>query len=284
MQITALLGDYPAGAALKSGAVRPEGLEVAFREGAPARHFRGFLERLDTDISEIAIMTHLIGHEAGVDSALLPAVVLTRAQHPYLVHDPARGLTGPEGLAGKRVVIRSWTVTTATWIREVLDRDHGVPADSIEWITLEEPHLAGFRNPPNLRRAPAGSTPEGLLAAGEAEAAVLGAVPTEGPLVSLIPQPEAAGADWAAREGAIMINHMIAVPRAFAAKHPEAVRAYLAALAESDARTPPGKPRFVLGRAAIEPSLKRAIACAGRQGILTGPVTPDTLYAGNGLD
>ncbi|MEO8718748.1 MAG: phosphate ABC transporter substrate-binding protein, partial [Burkholderiales bacterium] len=143
---------------------------------------------------------------------LLPTVVLARMQHSRLVHDAERGALAPRDLEGRRVGVRSYSVTTGMWLRGVLAEDHGVNCDNIHWVTFEEAHVAEFRDPPNVERAPAGKRLEDMLFAGELDAAIVGdAQPADPRLRPVIPDPESAARAWRARTGAIQINHMVAV-------------------------------------------------------------------------
>ena len=49
-----------------------------------------------------------------------------RFQHSMLAYNPERGPLSPDQLAGKRVGMRSYSVTTATWVRGILADDYGV--------------------------------------------------------------------------------------------------------------------------------------------------------------
>ena len=73
--------------------------------------------------------------------------------------------------------MRSYSVTTGAWIRGILAEDYGVDLSKIQWVTFEEAHVAEFRDPPNVQRAPAGKDINAMLLAGELDAAILGAVP-----------------------------------------------------------------------------------------------------------
>ena len=53
----------------------------------------------------------------------------------------------PSDLAGKRVGLRAYTVTTATWVRGILAEDYGLDLSKVEWITFEDPHVAEYRDP-----------------------------------------------------------------------------------------------------------------------------------------
>jgi 4,5-dihydroxyphthalate decarboxylase len=85
---------------------------------------------------------------------LLPFVVLARFQHPFLVYNAARGSLAPEDLHGKRVGVRSYSVTTGAWIRHILAEDHHIDIARIHWVTYEEAHVAEFRDPPTCSARP----------------------------------------------------------------------------------------------------------------------------------
>ncbi len=149
---------------------------------------------------------------AGKPLRLLPAVVLARMQHSRLVRNAERGALAPSELEGRRVGVRSYSVTTGMWLRGVLAEDHGVDCDRITWVTFEEAHVAEFRDPPNIERASSGKDVVGMRLAGEIDAAIVGdAQPADARLVPLIPDPDAAARAWRARTGAIQINHMVVV-------------------------------------------------------------------------
>ena len=202
----ALLGDYACTALFKQRAplefadVRP-----------PSAGFKRVVRDLEFDVAELAITTFLMAKAAGKPYRLLPAVVLARMQHPRLVCCSERPVA-PRELEGRRVGVRSYSVTTGMWIRGILAEDHGVDCDRITWITFEEAHVAEFRDPANVVRAPEGKKLEQMLLAGEIDAAVTGDAPIKDErIVPVIPDAEGAAREWRARKGAIQINHMVAV-------------------------------------------------------------------------
>lgn len=209
----ALLGDYPCTSALKKGEIRSDRVRLEFADvRPPSAGFKRVVRGLEFDVAELAITTFLMAKAAGKPYRLLPAVVLARMQHSRLVRNTERGPLAPRDLPGRRVGVRSYSVTTGMWIRGILAEDHGVDCDRITWVTFEEAHVAEFRDPPNVERAPAGRKLEDMLLAGEIDAAVTGDGPINDPrIVPVIPDPEAAARDWRARKGAIQINHMVAV-------------------------------------------------------------------------
>jgi 4,5-dihydroxyphthalate decarboxylase len=211
--VKALLGDYPCTAALKKGAIRSDRVRLEFEDlRPPSAGFKRVVRGLEFDVAELAITTFLMAKAAGKPYRLLPAVVLARMQHGRLVRNAERGPLAPRDLPGKRIGVRSYSVTTGMWLRGILAEDYGVDCDRITWVTFEEAHVAEFRDPPNVVRAPAGKKLEEMLFAGEVDAAVTGDAPLDDPrIATVIPDAEAAAREWRARKGAIQINHMVAV-------------------------------------------------------------------------
>ena len=101
-----------------------------------------------------------------------------------LLQRGSRSLT-PGELNGKRVGVRAYSQTTGVWVRGFLAEDYGVDLQSITWVTFEEPHLAEYREPANVERAPAGKALKQMLLDGEIDAAILGDVAEEGSLKHL---------------------------------------------------------------------------------------------------
>jgi 4,5-dihydroxyphthalate decarboxylase len=211
--VKTLLGDYPCTAALKKGEIRSDRVRLEFEDvRPPSAGFKRVVRGLEFDVAELAITTFLMAKAAGKPYRLLPAVVLARMQHGRLVRDAGRGPLAPRDLPGKRIGVRSYSVTTGMWLRGILAEDYGVDSDAITWVTFEEAHVAEFRDPPNVVRAPAGKKLEEMLFAGEVDAAVTGDAPLNDPrIATVIPDAEAAARAWRARKGAIQINHMVAV-------------------------------------------------------------------------
>lgn len=210
MTLNVLLGDYPGTRALLSGALRPS-YPVEFAKVKQAHHaFKRVVRDLEFDIAELAIVTYLLARAHGKPYRLLPAVVTARFQHPYLVCLSSRRFS-PEDLSGKTIGQRSYSVTTATWLRGMLSEMHGVDLKSIQWVTFEEPHVAEFRDPPNVRRAPEGKDILSMLLAGELDAAIVTDLPKDEPrVVPVFADPKGAAEAWRRRTGAsIQINHMV---------------------------------------------------------------------------
>ena len=284
VRLKTLLGEHPCTTLLRKGELRSPAVELDIVDvKAASQAFKRVVRDLEFDLAELAIVTFLIAKAHGKPLVLLPAVVMGRFQHPYLVYNPARGPLAPRDLAGRRVGVRSYSVTTGAWVRGILADDHGVELDRVTWVTMEEPHVAEFRDPPNVQRASAGKDLAAMLREGELDAAILGEVPAaDSPLKPLIPDPAGAARDWHRRHAAIQINHMVVVTEAVARAHPDAVREAYRLLAEGRRRAPPpasGEPDGTpFGLAANRRNLEVAIDCCYRQRLIPRRYAVDELF------
>src|SRR6185436_9586547 len=145
MHLKTLLGDYPVTSALKTGEVASDSVTFEFADFQPTNAgFKPMVREGRFDVSEMAIVTYLIAKAYHKPMVLLPAVVMGRFQHEYALYNRSHAPLTPADLAGKRVGIRSFTTTTAAWIRGILANDYAVDLNSIRWVTFEEPHVAEY--------------------------------------------------------------------------------------------------------------------------------------------
>lgn len=239
-RLKALLGDYPTTRALRRGELTSSRVAFDFADVPQvASAFKRTVRNLEFDVSELAIVTYLMARAHGKPYVLLPAVVLGRFQHPFLVYNSARGELRPQDLNGRRVGIRSYSVTTSMWLRGILANDYGVNIDSVRWVTFEEPHVAEFRDPSSVERAPEGRDLLKMLLDGEVDAAVMRDTNLPDPrLKRLISDPDQAARDWHAKNRAIQINHMVVVRDSLSKSDPDAVREIYRLLREAKRRAP----------------------------------------------
>jgi 4,5-dihydroxyphthalate decarboxylase len=239
-----LLGDHPTTLPLKQGKVTSTKVALDIADVPQAYlGFKRVVRDLEFDVAELAIVTYLMAKAHGKPYTLLPVVVLSRFQHPFIVYNSARGELKPGDLKGKRVGIRSYSVTTTMWLRGVLMNDHGLDINSVKWVTTEAAHVAEFKDPPTVERAPAGRDLLSMLMEGELDAMVLADKTLKDPrLKRLIPDPDQAAKEWHARNRAIQINHMVVVKDSVSKSNPDAVREVYRLLKESKRAAPAPEP------------------------------------------
>jgi 4,5-dihydroxyphthalate decarboxylase len=224
------------------------------------------------DVSEMAIVTYLMGKSLGRPMVLLPNVVLARFQHAYALYHARSGRLTPGDLNGKRVGIRSFTTTTGAWLRGILANDHGVDLDSIDWVTFEDAHVAEYRDP--TKRAPAGKQIVRMLIDGELDA-VLGEKSDHPDLRRLFADAPAEERSWFARHKVLPINHMVVVSRALADEHPDVVREVRRLLSQASDGSA-AAPRFSVDE--MRRSLELIIGYSAQQGLIPRAFAVDELF------
>jgi len=284
LHLKTLLGEHPNTHALRQGKVSSPTVALDIADISLAfTAFKRVVRDLEFDVAEMAIVTYLMAKAHGKPYVLLPVVVLSRFQHPFMVYNAARGELRPEELNGKRVGIRSYSVTTSMWLRGILMNDHGLDIDSVKWVTTEEAHVAEFRDPPNVQRAPEGRDLLSMLFDNELDAIVLGDKTLKDPrLKRLIPDPDQAAKDWHARHRAIQINHMVVVRDTLTKTRPDAVREVFRMLKESEALGPqpgPGELDMTpIGLEAMRPDLEIAIEYVHQQKLIPRRYSVDEIF------
>ncbi len=206
------MASYPHVMALKDGRVTSPRLRFAFEEVQPVtRAFRRLVRGEDFDLCEIALTTLAQARHYGKPIIGLPIVVMRGFHHGALVCRTDSPLRGPTDLAGKRVGVRAYSVTTGVWVRGILQSVYGVDPDSITWVTEEDAHLLEYRDPPNVERIATGQTLQQMLLEGAIDAgiALTGLDPSL--IRTVIPDADAAAATWYSNTGAYPVNHVICV-------------------------------------------------------------------------
>jgi 4,5-dihydroxyphthalate decarboxylase len=213
--------------------------------------------------------------------------MMGRFQHGTMLRRVAHPLT-PADLPGKRVGVRSYSQTTAVWVRGILQNDYGIDVGRVHWVTFEDGHVPEYREPPGVERAGADKNLLKMLRDGELDAAIYGAdLPNDPTLTSLIPDPEAASRRWYAQHRVVPINHMVVVQQKLADADPAAVKEIYRLLvqAKKAARLPKAGEIDLLpfGFAACRPALQTIINYALQQSLIPRKIDVDELFDANTL-
>jgi 4,5-dihydroxyphthalate decarboxylase len=272
--LTAAFGRTPHSAALLDGARRSALLDLRFEPVSPiSRAFAPMVREGRYDASEMAIATFLMAKEAGVPLVLLPCVLAARFQESALLCRADGPVHGPGDLRGKRIGVRAYSQTTGMWLRGILQDRFGLSADAMRWTTFEDAHVPTYRDPPWSDRASDGATLEGMLEAGEIDAAIFGNdMPRNPAFRPVFADPEAAGADFLATHGFVPVNHLLVARADVARDRAPALAALLGLLGRAGAA--------VSDRAALGPALTLAARHCAAQGLTTRARTLDDIWNG----
>ncbi len=229
-----LLGNYPNVMALKNGSLKSDLFDFDFADvKVPNTAFKPLVREAKFDVGELAIVTFLQAKTYGKPYVLIPATVLGRGQHHTIAYNPQRRALKAAELSGKRVGVRAYTQTTGAWVRGFLADDYGVDPAKVHWITFEDPHLAEYKAPEFVTRAPVNKTLTQMLLDGEIDAAIVGDKSPDPRLAPLIPDADAVARKWAQEHGGIPINHMMVVRDSIANSRPDIVKEIFRVLHES---------------------------------------------------
>jgi 4,5-dihydroxyphthalate decarboxylase len=287
------IGSYGHTKALKSGDVKPKGVELEFEDVSPIiGAFRRMCRGQEFDISEMAITTYLCAKANNLPFTAIP-VFLVRAFHNNAVQINTKQVSTPKDLEGKKVGVRAWTVTTGVWAKDILQNEYGVDLDKINWVVADEEHVLEYKTPDNVTFQKGANLGE-MLANGELAAAI-GIPKVESEDVKPL---QGNAAEWYKKTGVFPINHTLVIKDELLAANPSlgkdiydafkaAHDAYVATLAdsseESDApfkRTADmvGGDPLPYGIPANRKAMEAIIAAATSQHILTKPTKVEEVF------
>ena len=192
---------------VKSEKITLEHVEVPSIVGAFRRMIRG----LEFDVSEMSLSTYICARAHNKPITAIPVFLVRGFHHGALSYNTRSGITGPADLAGRKVGVRAYTVTTGVWARDILQKTYGVDLSKVTWVVVDEEHVQEYNAPPNVMPAPEGADLASLLVSGEIDAAI-GAGNVDSPHVEpLIPDAGKAAATYFRQTGVYPINHTLVI-------------------------------------------------------------------------
>ncbi len=205
------IGTYGHTTPLKDGSVTSKMFDMEHIEVSPVTSiFRRMVRGLEFDVAEMALSTYMCARAHGKAFTGIP-IFLTRAfYHGGIVCHARSGIKSPKDLEGKRVGVRSYTLTPGVWTRGILQTEYGVDLNAVIWVLSGDEHVAEFVSPDNVVSSPNSDLGEMLLS-GEIDAAI-GAGSVNSPDVHpLFSEPDEADAAWHRKTGVYPISHMLVV-------------------------------------------------------------------------
>jgi 4,5-dihydroxyphthalate decarboxylase len=229
------LAEYSVTKAMRDGRVSSDLMTLDYCGPTPAHNgFKAMVRESEFDAGELAIVTFLQAKAYGKPYVLLPTPISGRFQHHCAGYNIDFGHLDPKDIEGRKVGVRTYTQTTALWIRGILRHEYGVDLDKVTWMTLGDGHLAEYNDPQNCQRLPADASIPQMMLNGELAAALLGEdMPKDERVRTLVPDAHAAAKDWFQRSGIVPINHMFVVHETLSKQRPDIVRELYRMIVES---------------------------------------------------
>ncbi|MCT7378147.1 hypothetical protein [Chelativorans salis] len=229
--------------------------------------------------SELAIVAALQAVSFGKPLMLLPVTMAARYQHKCIIRNRHRPAFGPKDLPGKRVGVRTYSQTTAAWVRAILETEYGVPTRAMHWVTQIGSHAAEFADPNFVEVVGREHPLLDMLETGEIDAAIFGNdLPDVSWVAPVIDDPEAAGRRLHRDSGIVAINHVVALTREVAADAARVGRLMAAFRDVRDSLPSETASLFPLGLDEIRTSVEALLKSVENQGLVTRKLSIEDVF------
>jgi 4,5-dihydroxyphthalate decarboxylase len=120
-----------------SGKTGIDGVEVDARTAKMVDGNSRAMIELKFDVAEMSLATFVKARDDGVKLIGLPVFTGRRFLESGIGVRPQLGIKDPRQLAGKRVGVPQFWMTSSVWHRAVLSEVYGVPQNTVTWITVQ---------------------------------------------------------------------------------------------------------------------------------------------------
>jgi 4,5-dihydroxyphthalate decarboxylase len=137
IRVTLACGSYDRTEALRTGVVRPEGIDLNYVPiQSPPEIFARMLATGSFDASEMSC-AHALIHKGRGDFPFvaLPVFPSRMFRHGFIFVNTRAGIRAPKDLEDKRIGVPEYSQTAAVWVRGLLQHEYGVALETIRWFT-----------------------------------------------------------------------------------------------------------------------------------------------------
>jgi 4,5-dihydroxyphthalate decarboxylase len=243
LELTLACGDYDRTLALKTGAVRAEGVALNVLTLGPEETFYRMARFREFDVSEFSLSTYTILRGRGEPLVAIPVFPSFMFRHSAIFVRDDAGIREPRDLVGKRVGVPKYHMTAAVWVRGILEDEYGVAPKDLLWFEGGEGAKVkevDVTLPPEVRRESApGDRPLGdLVAAGELDAFIGARRPAAfgtgaGRVRRLFPDFRRVERAYYEKTGIFPIMHTVVLREELARQHPWLPRSLYDAFGEA---------------------------------------------------
>lgn len=248
LRLTFACGDYDRTRALAEGTIRPDGIDLTYLRLPVEETFFRMLRHQEFEVAEMSLSSYVVSLRSDPSPFVaLPVFTSRMFRHSSLYCHADAGISSPEDLRGKLIGTPEYQLTACVWMRGILGDRHGVPFDSVRYVTGGQEtagrvEKADLDLPASVRisRIPEGATLSAMLAAGEIDALCTPRVPSPfaagDPRVRRVfPDVVAAEKEYYGATGVFPIMHVVVIRRDVHERHPWVAQSlYKALLAARD--------------------------------------------------
>jgi 4,5-dihydroxyphthalate decarboxylase len=248
LHLTFACGDYDRTRALSEGTIRADGIDLTYLRLPVEETFFRMMRHQEFEVAELSLSSYVLSLRADpAPFVALPVYTSRMFRHGSLYCHADSGIRTPQDLRGKVVGTPEYQLTACVWARGILGDRHGVPFDSVSYVTGGQESTgrvekAAVTLPDSVRvsRAPADRTLSELLVTGEIDALCTPRVPSPfaagDPRVRRVfPDVVASEKEYYAATGIFPIMHVVVVRRDVYERHPWVAQSlYKALLAAKD--------------------------------------------------
>jgi len=172
--------------------------------------FRRMVRELEFDVAEMALSTYICAKHYEKPFTALPIFLTRSFYHSGIVCHSKSRIEAPDQLAGKKIGVRSYTLTPGVWTRGLLQTEYGLDLNSVTWVLSGDEHVLEYEAPRNVISSPNDDLAQMLLSR-EVDA-VIGAGPISSTdVVHLFENASELDARWFKKTSIYPISHLLVV-------------------------------------------------------------------------
>ncbi len=249
LSLTFACWNYDRTRALADGRIQPDGIDLNYLDMPVEETFFRMLRHREFDVAEMSLSSYTVSlFREPRHFVALPVFPSRMFRHSSIYVNTKAGIREPKDLIGKRIGCPEYQMTAPVWIRGILSEHHGVPVESVTYVTGGEESPGRSEKlkldlPPSIKVERIGPTQTlaRMLAEGEIDALYTARAPSsfkarDGRVARLFTDYKAVERDYFTRTGIFPIMHVVAMRRDVYESHRWIAQSLLKALVESQAR------------------------------------------------
>ncbi|HIC49118.1 MAG TPA: ABC transporter substrate-binding protein [Dehalococcoidia bacterium] len=211
LTLTTAIGNYGYTETLKDDTIKPEHFSFDHVEISPVPMiFRRMVRNLEFDVAEMALSTYICAKYYEKQFTALPIFLTRSFYHGAIVCNKSANISKPTDLSGKRVGVRSYTLTPGVWTRALLQTEYGLDLDTVTWVLSGDEHVEEYTAPDNVISSDRNDLAE-MLTSGEVDAVIGAGQIDSDEVIPLFTNAYELDTKWFAKTNIYPISHLLVV-------------------------------------------------------------------------